>query len=75
MSLKEMVKTSCGDKPLYITNPYSLTVPRKCSPYSVTYRLLYLELVNLGTHNVGEGRSLMFTYVNGIFTNVRKGLM
>ena len=32
LSLKEMVKTfSCGDKPLYITNPYSLSVPRKCS--------------------------------------------
>ena len=27
----------------------------------------------LCTHNVGEGRSLIFTLVNGVFTIIKKG--
>ena len=36
--------------------------------------LLYLTVVSC-THNVGEGRSLIFTLVKVIFTNVRMKLM
>ena len=40
---------------------------------NISYPLSSLNIEVLCTHNVGEGRSVIFTLVKGMFTIIKKG--